>query len=225
MQSGKLVRILLLPFGLLIKLYELAAIGSRDLQNKFRFRGSIVDKNCCINRHSIIEENSHILENSLILNSAISRFTYVGRNSVIQNARIGSFCSIANDVFIGLGAHPTELFSTSPIFYRVANTFKIELVNKDYEFSEYLPIEIGHDVWVGARAIILDGVKIGSGAIIAANSLVTKDVPPYAIVGGIPGKIIRYRFSQEKNDRLLETQWWSWPLKEIRNRMDELNNL
>ena len=216
---------MLLPFGLLIKLYELAATGSRDIHNKLRFKEATVDKNCCINSQTNIDENSHILDNCLILNSTIGRFTYVGRNSIVQNARIASFCSIANDVFIGLGSHPIDLFSTSPIFYRVANTFKIELVKKDYEFAEYRPIHIGHDVWVGARAIVLDGVNIGDGAIIAANSLVTKDVPPYAIVGGIPAKVIRYRFSDEKIEHLLKIQWWSWPLTEISNRMDELNAL
>ena len=209
-----------------LKLYELAVIGSRDLQNKLRFSKSIVDKNCCINPATNIEENCHILENSLVLNSTIKKYSYVGRNSIVQNASIGSFCSIANDVFIGLGTHPSDLLSTSPLFYRVANTFNYQvLLNKDYNFSEYQPIEIGHDVWIGARAMVMDGVKVGDGAIIAANAVVTKDVPPYAIVGGIPAKIISYRFPPEKIAQLLKTQWWTWSLNDIRKRMTELNGL
>lgn len=213
----------LLPLGLLLKLCELAIVGSRDIRNKFIFRRSIVDKNCCINPSSTIEDSCHILENSLILNSAIKRFSYVGRNSIIQNASIGSFCSIASDVFVGLGTHPPELFSTSPLFYRVVNTFKLKLVDEDYQFPEYQPITIGHDVWIGTRAIVLDGVRVGDGAIIAANAVVTKDVPPYAIVGGIPAKVIRYRFSPEKIERLLKTQWWLWELTDIQKNAKELN--
>ena len=225
MQTSKIFRILLLPLGLLARLYGLAVIGSRDIQNKLRFRGSIVARDCCINAPSVIEGNCHILENSLILNSSISRFSYIGKNSIIQNANIGSFCSVANDVFIGLGTHPTVLFSTSPLFYRVKNIFKIELIDKDYDFSEYQTIEIGNDVWVGARAMVLDGVKVGDGAIIAANSVVTKDVPPYSVVGGVPAKIIRHRFTLSKIDKLQKSQWWTWTLTELRNRMKELNEL
>jgi len=224
-QTSKVFRLLLLPLGLFIKLYELAVTGSRDIHNKLRFKKSIIDKNCCVDTRSKIGSNCHILENSLILNSSINSFSYVGRNSKIQNTNIGSFCSIANDVFIGLGAHPTELFSTSPIFYRVVNTFKLQLIIKDHKFSEYQSIEIGHDVWVGARAIVLDGVKISNGAIIAANAVVTKDVPPYAIVAGVPAKVIRYRFSSEKIEQLQKIQWWLWSLQEIQNRMKELNDL
>lgn len=218
-----LIRVLLLPFGLLSKLSELALEGSRDIYNKRRFKGVIIDKKCCINAESVIEENCHILENTLILNSSINRFSYIGRNSIVQNARIGAFCSIANDVFIGLGSHPVENFSTSPVFYRVSNTFGMRIVDKDYEFSEYRRIEIGNDVWIGARAVILDGVRIGDGAVIAANAVVTKDVPPYTIVGGVPASPIRNRFSQEKIDRLLALQWWLWPMDEIKYRINELN--
>lgn len=223
MLISRLSRFIFLPFGLVLKLCEFAIVGSRDIDNKLRFKKSIVDRNCCINKASFIDGNCHILENSIILNSLIKRFSYVGRNSIIQNAHVGSFCSIANDVFIGLGSHPTALFSTSPLFYRVNNTFRVKLIDQDYEFSEYQPIEIGHDVWVGARAIIMDGVKIGNGAIIAANGVVTEDVPPYAIVGGVPAKVIRYRFSPEKIEQLQKTQWWTSPLSEILNQIKELD--
>jgi chloramphenicol O-acetyltransferase type B len=225
MHSGTLLRILLLPFGLLLKLIELAVVGSRDLYNKFRFRGSIIDRNCCIDPTTEIEENCHILENCLVWDSTIMRFSYVGRNSMIQHAKIGSFCSIANDVYVGLGTHPLNLFSTSPLFYRVVNTFKFRLIENDYDFAEYKPIEIGHDVWIGARAMVMDGVKVGDGAIIAANAVVTKDVPPFAVVAGIPAKIIRYRYSPEKIEKLLGNRWWLWPLSEIKQRMTYLNDL
>ena len=222
MKTNKIIRSFLLPIGLIFKLYELAVEGARDIQNKFRFKTSIIDRNCCINLTSKIATHCHILENTLILNSIINSYSYVGKNSVVQNAIIGSFCSIANDVFIGLGSHPTNYFTTSPLFYRVTNTFQLNLVDENLKFSEYLPIEIGNDVWIGARAIIMDGVKIEDGAIIAAGAVVTRNVPPYAIVGGVPAKVIRYRFEPEKIERLIKLQWWKWPLSELKKRLREL---
>ena len=225
MKFDMVIRLLLLPFGLLVKFYELSVVGSRDLYNRLRFKKSVVDKDCCINSTTKIDENCHVLENCLILNSSIKRFSYVGRNSMVQNASIGSFCSIANDVYIGLGTHPIDLFSTSPLFYRVVNTFKVKFVDSDSGFIEYKPIKIENDVWIGARAMVMDGVTVGNGAIIAANAVVTKDVPPYAIVGGVPAKVITHRFSKEKIEALQQSQWWLLPLTEIKQCMDKLNDL
>lgn len=216
-------RCILLPAGLLVALSLLAAEGARNIRNWFRFPGTTVDRKCSIDPASSLAKNCHILDNCLILNSTIKRYSYVGRNSIIQNVTIGSFCSIANDVFIGLGAHPHEHFSTSPLFYRVKNTFKKQLVTENLSFNEYQAIVIGNDVWIGARATILDGVHISDGAVVAAGAVVTKDVPPYAIVAGVPAKIVRYRFSSKKIQNLLHLQWWCWPLSDIQNRMDELN--
>jgi acetyltransferase-like isoleucine patch superfamily enzyme len=81
-------------------------------------------------------------------------------------------------------------------------------------------IEIGNDVWIGTSAIILSGVKIGHGAVVAAGSIVTKSVPPYAIVGGNPAKIIKYRLSEEKIEELLEMKWWDWSEEKIKKNID-----
>jgi acetyltransferase-like isoleucine patch superfamily enzyme len=223
MLINKIVRVLLLPLGLSIQLYKLSVDGARDVYNTLRFKKSIIDCKCCIDTVSVIEQHCHILEHTFILNSTINSYSYVGKNSIVQNVNIGSFCSIANDVYIGLGAHPINHFSSSPLFYRVNNTFRKKLIDKDVAFLEYMKIEIGNDVWIGSRAIVLDGVSIGDGAIIAAGAVVTKDVPPYAIVGGVPAKFIRYRFEQEKIEKLLKLQWWTWPLSDIQKRINELN--
>lgn len=226
---NKLIRILLLPFGLLLKFYELSVEGARDVHNTLRFKNSVIDRGCCIDQASKIEANCHILENSFVLNSTIKSFSYVGKNSIIQNANIGSYCSIANDVLIGLGAHPILNFSTSPLFYRINNPLNIQLIETnfdfDYNFNEYQPIEIGNDVWIGARAILMDGVKVGDGAIIAAGAVVTKDVAPYAIVGGVPAKVIRHRFTSDRIEKLLKLQWWNWPVSIIRKKIRELNEI
>lgn len=213
----RLSRIILFPFGLIKKCFDFANEGARDLENKFRFKNTRIDKGCCVNKDTFIHPNVHILENCLINNSEIHSYSYLGNNCLVQNATIGRFCSIANDVSIGLGKHPIDYFSTSPLLYRRQNTFKIDLIENDLHFKEYLPVTIGNDVWIGSRSIILDGVIIGNGCIIAANSVVTKNVEPYSIIGGVPAKFIKYRFSKKKIDELNNGKWWDWDLIKIKS--------
>lgn len=203
----------------------MAIDGSRDIQNQRRFKKATIDNGCSINYKTQINKNSRLLENSILNNVFLDSYSYVGRNSLIQNTSIGKFCSIANDVMIGLGSHPTDFFSTSPLFYRKRNTFGINLVDKDLDFKEYVETIIENDVWIGARVTVLDGVKIQNGAIVAAGALVTSDVPPYAIVGGVPAKIIRYRFEKSKIEDLLKTEWWNKDLKEIEEKMNRYNQI
>lgn len=213
-----------MPFGLLFKLWCLAKEGSRDVHNYLRFKDAQIDAGCCINEKTVIEPHTHVLNNCIINFSKIGSYSYIGRYCIIQNTTIGKYCSIANDVFIGLGKHPTDLISTSPLFYRKQNTLNLQLVEKDSAFEEYANISIGNDVWIGTRAIIMDGLIIGTGAIIAANSVVTKDVPPYAIVAGVPAKIIKYRFQEDKIEELLNSEWWNWSLKDIKLKINAPNN-
>ena len=203
-----ILRLILLPIGLFKNLLEFANDGSRDIQNKFRFKKSYIDKGCFLNANTILHPKSSIYRNSIVNNSEIHSYTYIGNNCLIQNAVIGRFCSISNDVLIGLGIHPLDLNSTSPVFYRIHNPLKFRYVKGDLYDIEYKLIEIGNDVWIGARAIIMGGVKIGHGSVIAANSVVTKNVPPYAVVAGVPAKIIKYRFGEVKVKEMLEEQWW-----------------
>ncbi|SHG34962.1 Acetyltransferase (isoleucine patch superfamily) [Fodinibius roseus] len=128
----------------------------------------------------------------------------------INKVIIGSFCSIARQVSIQEFNHRYDGLTTYHIFKNVFN----EGVEKDIESSG--AIVIGNDVWIGANASILSGVTLGHGAIIAANSVVTKDVPEYAIVGGIPAKTIKMRFNQSIIDRLLKLKWWDWDIKKIK---------
>lgn len=123
-----------------------------------------------------------------------NRFNYrrsyiYSKNSVVVNAIIGKFCSIAAGVNIGLGQHPVEYVSTHPSFYSVSQP-----IAKTYSGSDLFEpfkgrINIGHDVWIGQNVLVMDGLKIGTGAIIAAGAVVTKDVPPYAIVAGVPARL------------------------------------
>lgn len=221
----KIIRIISFVPGFLIRLINLTIDGSRDFQNKRRFKKATIDNGCSINYKTHINKNSRVLKNSILNNVFLDSFSYVGTNSLIQNTSIGKFCSIANDVMIGLGSHPADLFSTSPLFYRKRNTFNIDLVDKNLDFQEYTETIIENDVWIGARATVLDGVKIQNGAIIAAGALVTRDVPPYAIVGGVPAKIISYRFEKSKIEFLLKSKWWNNELEVIKRDINTYNQI
>ena len=218
MKTRKIIlRFLYLPLGLIKEMIRISNKGARDILNKKKFPQAIIDSGCCFTEDSIVGIHSHIYSNCIVNHSQIGDYTYNGRNSLIQNTTIGNYCSIAHEVNCGLGNHPTNLFSTSPIFYRINNPLQIKLVKENSHFKEYKPIRIGHDVWIGARVTILDGVNVGNGAVIATGAVVTKDIPPYAIVGGIPARIIKYRDINEKHQC---PDWWEKSPQQI----FEMNN-
>lgn len=127
----------------------------------------------------------------------------------LEVASIGRFCSIATGVVIGQPrrSHPMHWLSTH------AFTANPKLLRKPLQPErEATPARIGHDVWIGRDALILDGVEIGTGAVIGAQSLVNRDVPPYAVVAGSPARVLRYRFAPELIERLLASRWWELPL-------------
>ncbi|WP_295671475.1 CatB-related O-acetyltransferase [uncultured Mucilaginibacter sp.] len=162
-----------------------------------------------VSKSSRFGRNNYLALNCTVINTTMGDFSYVGANSFIQNVAIGKFTCIGPNVYIGLGNHPTaEFFSIHPIFYsKLAQAGGITFADNQY-FNEYSDSEIGNDVWIGAGVIIRGGVKIGNGAVVASGAVVTKDVPPYAIVGGIPAKIIKYRFAQDEIGKLANLKWW-----------------
>jgi len=147
--------------------------------------------------------------------SAIGRGTYFAASTEVVRARLGGFCSIGQHVLIGgMDKHPTDRLSTHPCFYSSAMQANISLVANQH-INEELETNVGSDVWIGAASIVLSGVSIGNGAIVGAGSLVNRDVPPYAIVGGVPAKIIKYRFSPDQIEKLQEMAWWDWSLEKL----------
>jgi len=140
--------------------------------------------------------------------TSVGRHSYISSNSLIRNATIGKFCSIGPYVKIGLGKHPTQDFiSTHPIFYSLKKqSGKTFATTQNYD--EELNVIVGNDIWIGAGAVIMDGVKIGNGAIIAAGAVVVNDVSPYEIVGGVPAKTIRFRFAPDEIEKIQATKWW-----------------
>lgn len=164
-----------------------------------------------------LEKYVTLYQNVNLANADIGSYTYISNNSSLSNVIIARFCSIGDDVLIGGGMHPTKTFvSTHPSFYSIRGQSSITFADKSY-FTEYSEVIIGNDVWIGARVIILDGIRIGDGAIIGAGSVVTKDIPDYAIVGGVPAKLIRYRFSKEQIEFLKHIKWWDKDIDWIRS--------
>ncbi len=151
--------------------------------------------------------------------SRVGAYLFLNFRSIIYpHVSIGRFCSIARGCEIGVAQHPTHFLSTHSFQYNEVLFSKMPGYQgkRTLRWRSHVDTSIGSDVWIGAQAIVVAGVKIGHGAIVAANAVVTKDVPPYAIVGGSPARIIRYRFDHDVIERLVATEWWSRPLEEIR---------
>jgi len=133
-------------------------------------------------------------------NYTIGEHSYTGAEFIAPGTIIGKYCSIAAGVKIGADYHPINYISTSP------NLFKESYTNG--KLSRFPHIEIGHDVWIGYNVLIIKSCKIGTGAVIGAGSVVTHDIPPYAIAYGVPARVVGYRFDKPTINKLLKSKWW-----------------
>lgn len=169
---------------------------------------------CHVNGQITIGDGCRLYKCDLNGNIQVGRYTSIwGPNitisSVIHSITIGNFCSIARNVSIQGHNHRMDLLST---YHIQQNIFGKSVFP---ELSSKGSIIIGHDVWIGAGAVILSGVVIGNGAVIGSNAVVTHDVPEFAVVAGNPAKIIKYRFSLEQINKINTLKWWDWPIDEI----------
>lgn len=144
----------------------------------------------------------------------VGKNTYFGIpcRIISKDTRIGNFCSVSWNVNIGTSFHPTNWLTTHMFTYSQARLDLYDIHLKDENILNYCGTKactIKNDVWIGCNVTIMDGITINDGAIIGAGSVVTKDVPPYAIVAGVPAKIIRYRFDEKTIQELLDLKWWN----------------
>lgn len=180
----------------------------REQRLRNRFPRSVIYSGVKVSRASLLGGNSVLFRNTILSDSVLGAYSYVQTQSAIYNAEIGSFCSIASGVTIGLAAHPTSMVSTSPVFYDNEQPLP-RFFTRNRQFTQNLPrTVIGSDVWIGQGAMIKAGIEIGVGAVIGAGSMVTKNIPPYVIAAGNPCRPIRQRFPENIAQGLLLSRWW-----------------
>lgn len=181
---------------------------------KYKWRGKLsFGYNCDISYKSQFEGMNKIYPN-VIFDGYIGRGSYIAGNSIIKG-KIGRYTSIASHCAVVQGVHPYTYpyVSTSPVFFSLYKQNGYSFVTHkqidEFRYAEkQYPVIIGNDCWIGYGVYIIGGVKIGDGAIVLAGAVVTKDIPPYAIVGGIPARVMRYRYSGEDIKYLLSIHWW-----------------
>ena len=166
-----------------------------DKYLSFRWKSIIVN--------SKLGHNVFISKNSFISNSDIGAYSSIGRNSTVINSELGKFCSVSWNVTIGATSHDYTKISSHAFPY----IKRFGFVNNNQRIVT--KTNVGNDVWLGANAIILPGLTIGDGAVIAAGAVVTKNVPPYSISAGVPAEVIKLRFNETAIDRLLKLKWWN----------------
>ena len=153
-------------------------------------------------------------------------YSYIVNDGDVIYSTIGKFCSIAAQVRINPGNHPMWRASQSHFTYRASAYFKGEADDSEFfDWRREHHVSIGHDVWIGHGVVILAGRKIGTGAVIAAGAVISKDVEPYTIVGGVPGKEIGRRFDKLIAARLEELAWWDWDHETLRLRLADFRHL
>lgn len=179
-----------------------------------------------------LEGANSIGQNTYIEHTKVGYGSYLCDDCDLTNTIIGKYCSIGPDVKRIKGTHPTNGFiSTYPGFFSPSHPVAVPLV-KQKKFEEYKYVDseghcivIGNDVWIGYGARLLDGIKIGNGAIIAAGAVVVKDVEPYSIVGGVPARIIRYRFALEQIKLIEQCKWWDKSLSWLEKHADMFSDI
>lgn len=165
--------------------------------------------------HSKLGYHVQINRRNIIEGVSVGRFSYTGANTVLKTAEIGNFCSLSWNISATGNRHDYRKLTAHP----VAQLSSFGIAEED-EPHENRKIVIGNDVWIGANACIMPGVKIGDGSVIGAGAIVTKDVPPFAVVAGNPARILKYRFSDAQITDLMDIKWWDWSEEKLRENIE-----
>jgi len=176
-------------------------------------------------RQAQIGRCCEILGDTRIEYSELGDFSYLGEGCMVGDAEIGRFCAIAAQVRIGAPNHPIERPSQHRFTY--CPEYYAEAAERDQAFFAQRRADrvvIGHDVWIGHAVIVLPGVRVGNGAVLAAGAVVSRDVAPYSIVGGVPARPIKPRFDAEIAARLQRIAWWDWPAEVIFERLRDFQS-
>ena len=160
--------------------------------------------------YSHISSKAKVWGHCKVFHSSLGDYSYVGKHSSLVYAEVGKFCSIASGTLIGMGTHTLNQLSTSSVFTESKNGTGQKWVART-KVEPFRKVKVGNDVWIGTRAMVMGGVTIGDGVVVGAGAVVTKDIPPYAIVGGVPARIIRYRLPERIVDEVLKHEWWNLP--------------
>ena len=160
-----------------------------------------------------------------VAESCFGDYSYVAGGSDIIYTEMGRFCSIAAAVRINPGNHPLERVALNHFTYRSSAYGLGEDDAAFFEWRRSHRVVLGHDVWIGHGAVILPGVTIGTGAAIGAGAVVTKDVPEFAIVVGVPGRVLRHRFPPEIIAALKRIAWWDWPHERLGEALEDFRHL
>ncbi|GIL37979.1 chloramphenicol acetyltransferase [Roseiterribacter gracilis] len=164
--------------------------------------------------------------NNKLLDSDILDWAYTGDGCDIYNSEVGKFCNIAANVRINPTNHPIQRATLHHFTYRSRSHHMADEDDADFfAWRKSFRTVIGPDVWIGHGALLMSGVKVGTGAIIGAGSVVTKDVPPYTIVVGNPGRIIRHRFDEATQAALERIAWWDWTHDQLKAALHDFRSL
>jgi phosphonate metabolism protein (transferase hexapeptide repeat family) len=176
-------------------------------------------------RDSKLGRWTEVGERTRVAESAMGDYSYVVNDSDIAYAEIGKFCSVASHVRINPGNHPLDRVALNHFTYR-SSAYGLGEDDRDvFDWRRSKRVTLGHDVWIGHGAIVLPGVSLGTGSAVGAGSVVTKDVPAFAVVVGNPARILRFRFPPEIQAALLCVAWWDWSHERLREHLRDFREL